>query len=104
MLKPGDQIVSVDGVGSSYHAIRRSSPAHRCAGAQVHGCVASTPATIVVRRSGRLRPSRCGPYSAAAKRPLLGFEFDNGQQPVGAGKAASLTATGLWGVTKRTVR
>jgi regulator of sigma E protease len=42
-------------------------------------------------------------YSASAGRPLIGFEFGDRQQPVSAVKAASLSVTGLWGVTKQTV-
>jgi regulator of sigma E protease len=104
VLHAGDQIVSVDGVGTSFQAIRAQLARHRCAGPQVNGCAAATPATIVVRRHGQLLSFKLRPvYSASAGRPLLGFEFGDRQQPVAAGKAASLTATGLWSVTKRTV-
>jgi regulator of sigma E protease len=104
VLKPGDQIVSVDGVHGSYQAVRRQLATHRCAGAQSNGCMASTPAIVVVRRSGELHTFALRPvYSAAAKRPLLGFEFGNRQQSVGAATAASLTVSGLWDVTTRTV-
>jgi regulator of sigma E protease len=42
-------------------------------------------------------------YNAADNRPLLGFAFDEAQQPVGPGRAASLAVRGLWSVTKQTV-
>ena len=103
-LRPGDQIVSVDGVSGSPEALRKQLATHRCAGVQVNGCVAATPARMVVRRGGRdltfeLRPR----YSAQDHRPLLGFAFDEGHKAVGAGQAASLTISGLWSVTKQTV-
>jgi regulator of sigma E protease len=103
-LKPGDRILSVDGVGPSPDAIRNQIATHTCAGAQVNGCQAATPAKVVVRRGGRplvfyIRPR----YNVAAQRPQLGFAFGYGQQPVSAGQAASLTVTGLWTVTKDTV-
>ena len=103
-LRPGDQIVSVDGVSGSADAIRRQLATHRCAGAQVDGCLAATPATVVVRREGenltfRLRPR----YSAQDKRPLLGFEFGSQPAPVGPGHAASMTTSYLWGITTGTV-
>ena len=103
-LKPGDVIVSVDGVSSSPDAIRNQIGKHTCAGAQVNNCPAATPARIVVRRDGRsltfdLRPR----YSAADRRPLLGFSFDKGLQAVSPLRAASVTTTGLWSVTKQTV-
>jgi regulator of sigma E protease len=104
VLKPGDQIVSVDGVSGSPDAIRDEIAKHRCAGPQVNGCLAATPARVVVKRGDQILTLEIRPrYSAADRRPLLGFEFDQGQQPVGAAKAASLTVTGLWTVTKDTV-
>jgi regulator of sigma E protease len=103
-LEPGDRIVSVDGVGGSPDAIRNQLATHRCAGKQVNGCLSATPATVVVERGGRdhtfeLRPR----YSAAEGRPLLGFSFGSRQQPVGAGRAASLSGSQLWYVTRQTV-
>jgi regulator of sigma E protease len=103
-LQPGDHLVSVDGVSGSPDALRSQLATHRCAGAQVNGCIAATPARIVVRRDGRLMTFEIRPkYSAAARRPLVGFEFDSTQQSVGPVHAASLTVTGLWSVTKQTV-
>ncbi len=104
-LLPGDRIVSVDRVGGSPEAIRNQLATHTCrAGAKRNGCVAQTPALIVVRRGSKLIRFELRPrYSAADHRPLLGFEFDQGSQPVGPVKAASLTVTGLWSVTKQTV-
>jgi regulator of sigma E protease len=103
-LRPGDQIVSVDGVSGSPDAIRAELATHRCAGAQVNGCRAATPARVVVRRDGKLLTFELYPrYSAADHRPLLGFAFDEASRPVSPGHAASLTVTGLWSVTKQTV-
>ncbi len=103
-LQPGDQIVSVDGVRGSATAIRNQLATHRCAGPQVNGCPAATAAKVVVRREGRLMTFELTPrYSAADQRPLLGFEFGSQTQTVGPVHAASLTASGLWGVTKETV-
>ncbi len=103
-LKPGDVIVSVDGVSRSPDAIRNQIGTHTCAGAQVNGCVATTPARVVVRRDGQLLTFEVRPrYNSADRRPLLGFSFDEANEPVGPVHAASLTVTGLWGVTKQTV-
>ncbi|MGH2874727.1 MAG: M50 family metallopeptidase, partial [Solirubrobacteraceae bacterium] len=54
-LKPGDRLVSVDGVGGSVQAIRSQIESHRCPGEQVVGCSAATPARVTVRRDGQLR-------------------------------------------------
>src|SRR5439155_18521393 len=84
--------------------LRAQLATHRCAGPQVNGCLAAKPARIVVRRDGNLVTFTIRPrYSATGKRPLVGFSFAAGQQPVGAVHAASLTTTGLWHVTTSTV-
>jgi len=104
VLRPSDQIVSVDGVSGSETAIRNQIATHKCAGAQVDGCETSTPAKVVVRRDGKLYTFEITPrYDASAGRPLLGFEFGSVQQPVGGVQATSLAASGLWNVTKETV-
>jgi regulator of sigma E protease len=104
VLRPSDEIVSVDGVSGSETAIRNQIGTHKCTGAQVNGCKAATPAKVVVRRDGKLYTFEITPrYNVDAARPLLGFEFGSVQQSVGAAKAASLSVTGLWGVTKQTV-
>lgn len=104
-LAPGDVIVSVDGVSSSPDAMRDQIGTHTCAGGvEVNNCPAAKPALVVVRRDGRLLTFELRPrYSTADQRPLLGFSFDVGTQAVGPIHAASLTATGLWGVSKQTV-
>jgi regulator of sigma E protease len=103
-LHVGDRLVSVDGVSGSPDAIRNQLGTHRCAGQQVNGCLAAAPARVVVRRDGKLRTFELRPrYSASDHRPLLGFAFGEGPHYVGAAKAASLTVTGLWTVTKATV-
>ena len=53
-LKPGDRIVSVDGVSGGPTAIQTAIRRHTCAGPLTNGCVAATPATVVVRRDGQL--------------------------------------------------
>jgi regulator of sigma E protease len=103
-LQPGDRIVSVDGVGGSPATIRDEIGEHRCPGVQVDGCLAASPARVVVRRDGRLLTFNLRPrYSAKDHRPLLGFTFDEALHPVDAPRAASLTVSSLWYVTKQTV-
>ncbi len=103
-LRPGDQLVSVDGVAGSPDAMRTQLATHRCAGTQVNGCVAQTPAKIVVRRNGQLLTFELRPrYNAAEKRPLVGFEFGQTQRSIAPIPAASLAVTGMWNVTKQTV-
>jgi regulator of sigma E protease len=104
-LKLGDRIISIDGVRGGEAALRRQIATHTCpGGARTAGCAAATPATVVVGRHGRLTTLRITPrYSTASKRPLLGFEFGTAAIAVGPVRAASLTTSGLWRVTKSTV-
>jgi regulator of sigma E protease len=104
VLRPGDKVVSVDGVSGSEAAIRNAIDKHRCAGAQVNGCVAATPAQVVIRRDGRAMTLEVRPhYSAADGRPLLGIDFGTAQKPVSVVRAASISVSQLWTVTKQTV-
>ena len=103
-LRAGDQVVSVDGVGGTPATIHNAIGHHRCAGPLVSGCLAATPARVIVRRHGQLLSFQIRPrYNAAQRSMLLGFYFAAGQEPLGAGRAASLAVDDLWGVTKATI-
>jgi regulator of sigma E protease len=103
-LRPGDQIVAVDGhpvsVGGAIDAIS----SHRCAGAAVEGCRGRTPVTITVRRDGHfVRLSIVPRYSAEAKRMLLGFSFaPPTAKSFGVLGAATASAKEMWAMTTQT--
>jgi regulator of sigma E protease len=104
VLKPGDQIVSVDGVSGSAETIHNAIIKHRCPGPLTNGCEASTAAHVVVRRDGHLLTFNIKPrYNASDREMLLGFAFGQKQQSVGVGQGASLAVSELWYVTKATV-
>ena len=46
VLAPGDRIVAVDGVRGDPDALAKQIATHKCAGEQVDGCEAATPATL----------------------------------------------------------
>ncbi|MHB1571580.1 MAG: M50 family metallopeptidase [Solirubrobacteraceae bacterium] len=105
ILRPGDRIVSVDGVSGSAATIRRQIGTHRCPGAQTDGCVAATPARVVVDRSGRRLTFEIRPKYTAG-RPELGFYFNVRQTGVvypSVTGAASSAGSWLWSVTTQTV-
>ncbi len=105
-LRPGDQLVSIDGISGSPAKLRSQIAGHKCAGAQTSGCLAATPARVVVRRDGRLLTFDLRPrYSSSEKRPLVGFEFGVRYSTAypSTFHGASLAVTGLWSVTKQTV-
>ncbi len=129
VLKTGDQIISVDGVrpkngGSSpsegdladrSDAIAKQVNTHTCAGGATNGCRATTPATFVVKRDGKLVTLQVTPfYDAHAPaiggdgegRYRVGFGFQEGgfvdenlSLPAAAGRSVSV----MWDVASRTV-
>ena len=104
VLRPGDVLVSVDGVSGAEQRLRNQIGSHHCAGAQVAGCVAATPAQLVVRRAGKLVRFAVRPrYSGIDHRPELGFLFAEGTHYPSVSGAASAAGTGLWSITKQTV-
>jgi regulator of sigma E protease len=128
-LKPGDRIVSVDGVkptngGSNpsgndladrADAIAKEVNTHTCAGGSTDGCHATTPATFVVKRDDKLVTIHLTPYFDAnapaisgdgTGRYRVGFGFQEGglvdenlSVPAAAGRSVSV----MWDVTSRTV-
>lgn len=104
VLKLGDEIVSVNGVSGGESALRKEIGRDRCAGAQVNGCKAATPLTLVVRRDGQLVTLKAQPrYNASYERMLIGFDFGTKYVPIGVGRAGSATVSYMWYVTKQTV-
>jgi regulator of sigma E protease len=104
VLKPGDQLVSVDGVKGDTLKLREQIGRHKCAGAPVAGCVAATPAKVTVLRAGKpvdleIRPR----YDKDLKRMLLGFSFGGAYHPLPVGESAGRSVTGMWNVTTATV-
>jgi regulator of sigma E protease len=115
VLRPGDKILAVDGVrgyqpgldpaqiDAREAALRRAIDAHRCRRPLVNGCLAATPARIVVLRDGRRLELEVRPrYNATSKRMLVGFAFGE-TVPLPPGQAASLSVTVMWKVTKLSV-
>jgi regulator of sigma E protease len=105
-LQPGDKIVSVDGVSGDISAISAQVRRHRCAGTPVKGCVATTPAHVVVVRDGRrlafdIRPQ----YDASSgiRYMRLGFTYGERHETYGAVSAVGASVSGMWDVTTRTL-
>jgi regulator of sigma E protease len=103
-LQPGDRIVSVDGVSGELTAISAAVRRHTCAGRPAAGCVATTPAHVVVVRDGRrvafdIRPQ----YDARLAYMRLGFTYADRHETYGLGAAAGASVSGMWRVTTRTL-
>jgi regulator of sigma E protease len=114
-LKPGDRVLSIDGVpgyapglsqdeiGKRQDRLRRVVSRHACSGTPTQGCVATTPAKVVVQRDGKrltllIRPK----YDTQAKRMLLGITYGE-KQDVGPARAVTITGENLWRITRLTV-
>jgi regulator of sigma E protease len=109
-LKPGDEILAVD--GSRYRNVdnlerierfRDEVATHKCAGKQVDGCIATTPAILTIRRNDDVREIAVRPkYDGEAEQALIGFGYGIEPANRGAGEAATRSADMMWLVASRT--
>jgi regulator of sigma E protease len=103
-LAPGDRIVAVDGVRGDFERLKAQIASHRCAGEEVGGCVAATPAVITVARNGEERTVRLRPvYDSRQDDMLVGFGVGSVPQPVGPVDAADRSVSEMWFFTTKTV-
>jgi regulator of sigma E protease len=104
VLKPGDRIISVDGVRGDQTDLARQISMHRCAGKPQPGCRARTPAVVTVDRGGQIVTIRVRPrYDPDQGRTLIGFSFATRPLNPGVGEAADTSVDLMWAVTKGTV-
>jgi regulator of sigma E protease len=104
VLRPGDQIIAVEGRPATEEQTIQRVSAHRCAGAQVEGCRSATPVALTVRRGGRDVTLSVYPrYNVQAKRMLIGFEFGPSAKSFGVFAAAGASVSEMWHVTTQTL-
>jgi len=106
VLKPGDRLISVDGVRGSPQKLSPQIASHKCADpSPAKGCRSATPAKLVVERDGRRLTVAAKPvYDPLAKRTRLGFGFAPGpRDTLSAGKSLDVSFTNFWFITKETV-
>jgi regulator of sigma E protease len=104
VLRPGDRIVSVDGVRGDQVRIAEQIDSHSCAGNPRDGCLAKNPATVVVRRGGELVTLRVRPrFDAEVGRNRIGFSFDTRPLDPSAAGAARESVDIMWEVSSKTV-
>jgi regulator of sigma E protease len=110
VLKPGDEIVAVDGhrypgLGTEERLEKfgETVASHKCEGEQVDGCLATTPVRLVVQRDGRLESLTVRPrFDSEAQRALIGFSYGTENIAVGPGTAAREAGDAIWEVAKGT--
>jgi regulator of sigma E protease len=104
VLAPGDKLISVDGVHGNFDTLREQIASHECAGEEVDGCVAATPAEIVVSLRGQERTVELKPvYNAQLDGMFVGFEVPTRPRPVGPVEATGLSVDQMWLFTTKTV-
>jgi regulator of sigma E protease len=104
-LRPGDQIVSVDGKRNlAVDQITKQIAGHKCAGTPTAGCKGATAVNLVVRRDGQLLHYEIFPrYDPNAKRMRIGFAFSAQTESLGPVSAAGQSVSQMWYVTHTTV-
>jgi regulator of sigma E protease len=109
-IKPGDTLVSVDGVRGPPARLSKQIQSHKCAGTPHDGCKATTAATLVLKRDGKLITVKLTPvYDANIEggkpRTRLGFGFaaDGPHVTESFGGAFTTAADQFWYITKQTV-
>ena len=104
VLRKGDRIVAVEGKPATVASAESRIDAHRCSGALVDGCRATTPVRITVRRARRdLTLSIYPRYDKQVGRMLVGFDFGAASKPFGAVAAAGAALSEMWHVTTETL-
>jgi len=117
VLRPGDRIISVDGVqgltpgigpetaAERVDDLRAAIAEHSCAGSRPRaGCKATTPVRLVIARGDeRLTREVVPTYDTQAARLLIGFSFGSRKVDYGALGAAGYSTRTLWTITTTTV-
>jgi regulator of sigma E protease len=100
VLRPGDRIVAVEGRPATVSSTVTRISSHRCSGALVNGCRASTPVRLTVRRAGHdLTVSLYPRYDKSIGRMLVGFDFGPASKPFGVLSAAGAALGEMWHTT-----
>ncbi len=125
VLEVNDKVVSVDGVPGftpdldyadatdSLPALRDQIATHTCAGTPTEGCIAATPAQVVVDRDGERKTFEIAPRTTELTdpetgekelRPLLGISYGVEFFTVPVGTAARETPAYIWYVMSTTAQ
>jgi regulator of sigma E protease len=103
-LRPGDEVLSVDGKRGGPAVLAAQVASHECAGTPTPRCQAATPAVVRVARDGRELTLQLTPeFDPAAERTRLGYRFGGVVTPIGPGDAAGESVAAMWSFTSRTV-
>jgi regulator of sigma E protease len=104
-LKPGDDLLTIDGRKATPDNVRAALQRHACKDQPpVDGCNGASAATLRITRGGQVRTIHITPrYDGTLKRMRLGFSFDFGYVEKSVPESASLAVGSMWRVTRETV-
>ena len=107
-LKPGDRLVSVDGVRGDTNELSKRISSHLCPGEPRDGCKAGEPAKLVVERGAGERSFSITPEydgNEGVKRTRVGFGYARSgkHETLPAGDAVEVSLDQFWFITKTTV-
>jgi regulator of sigma E protease len=108
-LKPGDRLVSVDGVRGKPEVLSKQIASHTCAESPpVDGCRAATPVTLVIQRDGKRVVEKVTPVyddAAGVERTRIGFSYAGGgpRKTLPVGDTLEVSLNRFWLVTRETV-
>jgi regulator of sigma E protease len=111
VLKPGDEILAVDGktysnVGEETRLkrFRDAIAAHECAGKPTKGCLATEAVTLRIRRDGHTQTISVRPeYDPALGRTRVGFAYDTVPANLGVSGAIDRSTGFMWLITHKTL-
>ncbi len=111
-IQPGDRLIAVDGVRGDPARLSKQIQKHKCPGTATDRCKASTPATLLVKRDGKLVRLTLTPIYDANPgegidpRTRLGFGFasDGPHVTYPPGEAFDIAADNFWLITRETVK
>lgn len=105
VFRPGDRILSVDGVHGDPATLVRQTRSHLCPGKPRKGCSARTPAQIAYVRDGRKLAARVVPrWDPTASAMRLGFSFTLEKQTLGPLAAVRRSSSIAWNISKSSVK
>jgi regulator of sigma E protease len=105
-LKPGDDLLRIDGRKATPTNLRAELQRHRCKDQPpVDGCNGASPVALVIKRDGQVKTLRILPrYDESLKRMRLGFSYDFGYVDQSVPQSASIAVSRMWDVTRETVK
>jgi regulator of sigma E protease len=104
VLRPGDEILQVDGRGGTASELAARIGSHECPGEPTKGCRAETAVVLTIRRGDQTLTERVRPvYDAERRRTRIGFQSNTIYRSSDPIEAAGQSVDWMWWVTRTSV-